>query len=95
MLTICFLTLVLTGTALSQDTYNRRNDRRKIERDPSGLPKEGAGGTLRVVIRAGRGFIEEVLGVCVVLMPVLCPGARPGSQHPCIHHCGQKIVHGR
>ncbi|XP_055926474.1 laminin subunit beta-1-like [Argiope bruennichi] len=42
MLTICFLTLVFTGTVLSQDTYNRRNDRRKIDRDPSGIFTQGS-----------------------------------------------------
>ncbi|GBN89089.1 hypothetical protein AVEN_185699-1 [Araneus ventricosus] len=40
-----------------------------------GLPKEGAGGTRGLVIRAGRDFIQEVLGVRGVRMPVLCPGA--------------------
>ncbi|GBM58834.1 hypothetical protein AVEN_206013-1, partial [Araneus ventricosus] len=35
-------------------------------------PKEEAEGTRGLVISAGRDFIEEVLGVCGVRMPVLC-----------------------
>ncbi|GBN63046.1 hypothetical protein AVEN_167359-1 [Araneus ventricosus] len=37
-------------------------------------PKEVAGWTRRLVIRAARYFIEEVLGVCGVRMPLFTPG---------------------
>ncbi|GBO10120.1 hypothetical protein AVEN_226759-1 [Araneus ventricosus] len=44
--------------------------------------------------KGGGDFIEEVLDVCGVRMPVLCPEAWLGSRQPCIHCCEWKIVHG-
>ncbi|GIY10887.1 laminin subunit beta-1 [Caerostris extrusa] len=42
MFTICFVTLLLAGSAVSQDSYNRRPDRRKIDRDPSVIFNQGS-----------------------------------------------------
>ncbi|GBN66594.1 hypothetical protein AVEN_170116-1 [Araneus ventricosus] len=44
--------------------------------------------------KGGGDFIEEVLGVCGVRMPVHCPEEWPGSRQPCIHCCEWNIVHG-
>ncbi|GBO28320.1 hypothetical protein AVEN_271734-1 [Araneus ventricosus] len=44
------------------------------QRNEVGLAKEGSRETRGLVIRAGWDFIEDVLGVCGIRMPVFCPG---------------------
>ncbi|GBN65396.1 hypothetical protein AVEN_198012-1 [Araneus ventricosus] len=56
-------------------------------------PPERGGRRDTWAVDKGGDFIQKVLGVCGVRMPVLCPGAWPGSRQPCIYRCEWKIVH--
>ncbi|GBN92709.1 hypothetical protein AVEN_261031-1 [Araneus ventricosus] len=62
-------------------------------------PEPRAAGTRGLVIRAGKDFIEEVLGVCgesacQFFAPWHGLARRLCSRQLCIHHCEWKIVHG-